>query len=207
MSNNAGNDVIRIICGLGNHGQQYERTRHNLGFNVIDHLAEQLDLCQANQADWYDYYTSNTDRGNVYLLKPTTYVNRSGLAVKAALTFWRAQPTELFVISDDFNLSLGSLRIRNSGRAGGHNGLASIIEELGIVDFPRMRIGIGPLPGTCVGNREKIHEFVLNQFHSEEIDIKDKMISRAVEALQLILKGNLDLAISRYNKVNPTPGQ
>jgi PTH1 family peptidyl-tRNA hydrolase len=164
-----------------------------------------LGLSCSNQAEWFDSFAVSADRGIVYLLKPATYANQSGLAVREALGVWNIDPAEFFVICDDFNLSLGALRIRKSGSSGGHKGLASIIEELGQIRFPRMRVGIGPLPVECKENWEKIPEYVLSRFQPNEIDIIENAVSHAVEALLLILKGNLDLAISRYNRINPTP--
>jgi PTH1 family peptidyl-tRNA hydrolase len=201
---NRGVTVVKIICGLGNHGSHYEHTRHNLGFDVIDRLVRQLDISGDGQASWFSFRVVSRD-GGVYLIKPATYVNRSGAAISEAMTMFDADPTELFVISDDFHLPLGALRIRKTGSSGGHNGLESIIEELGRIDFPRLRIGIGPLPAEAIADREKTSEFVLSRFEPHEMDIVEQMKSQAVEAVKLALNKGLDPAISTYNRVNPTP--
>jgi PTH1 family peptidyl-tRNA hydrolase len=196
--------VVKIICGLGNPGSRYEHTRHNLGFDVIDRLAERLDITGEGQAPQFDYRIASA-AGGVYLIKPATYVNRSGLAVSEALRMFRTDPAEFFVINDDFHLSLGTVRIRKEGSSGGHNGLESIIEEIDRTDFARMRLGIGPLPEWAVEDGEKVPDFVLGRFEPDEVEIVEKMKSHAVEALETILNESLDLAISKYNKVNPTP--
>jgi len=198
--------VARIICGLGNPGSRYEHTRHNLGFDIIDRLAERLDITGQGLTPQFEYRTV-AGADDTFLIKPATYVNRSGLAVFEALRLFKAEPAELFVINDDFHLTLGTVRIRKGGSSGGHNGLESIIEELGRTDFPRMRLGIGPLPEWAIADGAKIPDFVLGCFQPGEIEIVDKMISLAVEAIETILIENLDLAISRYNTVNPTPEQ
>lgn len=199
--------MVKIVCGLGNPGLQYGRTRHNLGLEIVDRLAERLDISGDGQAPRFNYRVASISGDRVYLLKPATFVNRSGLAVKDALSLFDADPTELFVISDDFHLLLGSLRIRKSGSSGGHNGLESIIQELDRSDFARMRAGIGPLPEWAVADGEKIPDFVLSKFEPNEEDIVKAMISLAVEAMETVLVESLDLAISRYNKINPTPEQ
>lgn len=198
--------VARIICGLGNPGLRYEQTRHNLGFDVIDRLVDRLDITGQGQAPRFDYHIASA-AGGVFLIKPATCVNRSGLAVSEALRVFKAEPAELFVINDDFNLTLGTVRIRKGGSSGGHNGLESIIEELDRTDFPRMRLGIGPLPDWAVVDGAKIPDFVLGSFQPGEIEIVEEMVSLAVEAIETILNESLDLAISRYNTVNPTPEQ
>jgi PTH1 family peptidyl-tRNA hydrolase len=198
---------MKMVCGLGNPGPEYERTRHNLGFTVVDRLARRLDAGVAGRAVWFAYRPALYAGRTVYLVRPHTYVNRSGLAVREALERFAAEPTELCVISDDFELPLGTVRIRTAGSSGGHRGLASIIETLGRDDFVRVRCGIGPLPDEVASHRDEIPNFVLSPFRPEEQEVVRQMISRVVEALVLIVHGDLDLAISRYSGPNPTPGQ
>jgi len=197
--------VVKIICGLGNPGRRYEQTRHNLGFDIVDRLAEKLAVRLQRRASWFDYGVAASGAGDVYLIKPGTDVNRSGLAVNEALQLFGVDPTELFVISDDFHLPLGTLRLRKSGTSGGHNGLESIIEHLGRRDFPRLRIGIGPLPDWAVVDGEKIPDFVLSRFEPAEVEMVEQIKSLAVEALEVSLNEGLEPAISRYNRNNPTP--
>jgi PTH1 family peptidyl-tRNA hydrolase len=198
--------VIKIVCGLGNIGAEYDRTRHNIGFDVIDDLVGRWALSQCHNADRFRFYRTHVNDDMIYLMQPLTYVNRSGVAVIEALRRFDAEPTELFVICDDFNLPLGSLRIRAYGSSGGHNGLHSIIEELDRNDFPRLRLGIGPLPDWAEADHDRLPEFVLGRFNPEEKTVVTDMLSLAVEATEVALKESLDLAISVYNKTNPTPG-
>jgi len=193
---------IKIVCGLGNPGERYEHTRHNLGYDVVDGLANEAGLPPAEEAGLFSYRAAKT----ACLIKPLTFVNRSGKAVRAALDGFDAGPDELFVINDDFHLPLGEIRIRKSGSSGGHNGLQSIIDEIGTIFFPRIRIGIGPLPEAAAGNAGLISEFVLSRFEPEEEKIVATAISRAVEAVGFVINGDIDLAISKYNSFDPTPG-
>ncbi|MCP4566151.1 MAG: aminoacyl-tRNA hydrolase [FCB group bacterium] len=198
-------EVIRIVCGLGNPGDEYFGTRHNLGFDIIDRLAERHKMIQAGSYRFFSFRAIDTASGMLYLIKSQTFMNRSGEAVVEALRLWNAKPDELFVISDDFNLALGSIRIRKTGSAGGHKGLASIIDSLGVSDFPRLRAGIGPLPFEGSADRDRITDFVLSPFLPEENEVVDELISRAVEAIGLVINNCFDLAISKYNSANPTP--
>ena len=197
--------MIKVICGLGNPGPRYMHTRHNLGFDIVEGLAARLVLGTETKTVRFSYRVVAADQGAVYIIKPRTYVNASGAAVAEAVDMFNAAPSELFVICDDFHLPLGALRIRKAGSSGGHNGLESILEHLGRDDFARMRCGIGPLPDWAIMDREKTPDFVLSRFRPEEQETVTGMISRAVEALISILDDSLDLAISRYNSVNPTP--
>jgi len=197
--------VIKVICGIGNPGERYRATRHNLGFAVIDRLAEQRPGAQQERCREFEYITVGTDYGPVCLIKPLTFVNRSGLAVGKALDMFGATPAELFVISDDYNLPLGRLRLRREGSAGGHNGLISILETMETTTFPRLRLGIGPLPDFAQSDRSRIPEFVLGRFTAGEIEIVDTMISRAVDAVEHIMNDRIDEAIRSANCANPTP--
>jgi PTH1 family peptidyl-tRNA hydrolase len=197
--------MIKIVCGLGNPGASYEHSRHNLGFDIVDRLAKQPGFAADTATPWFDYGTIPGAAGLVYVVRPTTYVNRSGVAVRRALDMFGAEPDELFVISDDFNLHLGTIRIRKSGSSGGHNGLQSIIDEIGRADFPRLRAGIGPLPAEYAEDPETVPEFVLSRFQPDEEETVAEILSRAVEAVALVIAGELDLAISKYNSHNPTP--
>jgi peptidyl-tRNA hydrolase, PTH1 family len=195
--------VIGIVLGLGNPGPQYDGTRHNLGFDIIDRLVRRLGLSWRDGGSLYDIAATGNDRFR--LVKPKTFVNRSGLAAVDMVRRFDITPPELFVISDDFHLPLGKLRIRSAGSAGGHKGLESIITELGADDFPRLRAGIGPLPADLAGDGARIREFVLSSFTADEKTIIEDMISRAVAAVETALKDGLDAAIHTYNNSNPTP--
>jgi|WetSurMetagenome_2_1015567.scaffolds.fasta_scaffold11681_9 peptidyl-tRNA hydrolase, PTH1 family len=187
---------------MGNPGRRYDETRHNLGFAILDRLAQRLGVRWRDGGSLYDI----ADADRVRLIKPKTFVNRSGLAAVDIMRRYEITPRELFVISDDFHLALGRLRLRPSGSAGGHRGLESIIAELGTVDFPRLRAGIGPLPEAAAGDSDRIREFVLTPFTADEKPIIEDMISRAAEAVEKSLSDGLDAAIALYNS-NPTPEQ
>lgn len=198
--------MVKIICGLGNHPAEYQHTRHNLGFDIIDRLAKMIGSARLGRAVWFEYLTIPAEGGDVHLIKPLTFVNRSGIAVAEAMALFGTEPSELFVITDDFNLPLGTLRIRKRGSAGGHHGLESIIAELGGGEFPRLRAGIGPLPEDASAGEQAVIDFVLGRFRAEEEDIVSRMISQAVEAMELVIADRLDAAIQLANSANPTPG-
>ncbi len=198
--------MVKIICGLGNHPAEYQHTRHNLGFDIIDRLATKMVPARPGRAVWFEYVTTTIGFEEIHLIKPLTFVNRSGMAVAEAMRLFGAEPSELFVITDDFNLPLGTLRIRQSGSAGGHHGLESIIAELGNGAFPRLRAGIGPLPDGPQAGEQGVIDFVLGRFRPEEKEIVSRMISQAVEAMELVMAGRLDVAIQLANSANPTPG-
>lgn len=197
--------MVKVICGLGNPGSQYQFTRHNLGFEVIDRLIARLDTGSLQGEDHFDFWIFKGDEQDLYLVRPTTFMNRCGTAVAKALEMFEAGPGELFVISDDFNLPLGKIRLRRRGSAGGHKGLQSIIERLDTEEFPRLRIGTGPLPDNYRDDPDIITEFVLQRFPAGEEETVEDMISRAVEAALTVLNNNLDLAINIYNSANPAP--
>ena len=197
--------MIKIVCGLGNPGTPYRHTRHNLGFDVIDHLRSRLIVEEAGGEAGYEFVTGLIGSERVHLMKPLAYVNRSGLAVDQALQRFKAEITELFVICDDFNLPLGKIRIRPSGSSGGHHGLASIIAATDRRDFPRLRAGIGPLPEEAVADRTLIPRFVLGQFPAAAAEIAEKMVSLAAAAVVEVITGGLERAIRTYSSANPTP--
>ena len=160
---------------------------------------------QAGSDARYEFVTGLIGSARVHLMKPLTYVNRSGLVVDDALRRFEAEITELFVICDDFNLPLGKIRIRPAGSSGGHHGLASIIAATERRDFPRLRVGIGPLPDEAVADRTLIPRFVLGQFPAAETEIAEKMVSLAAAAVVEIITGGLKRAIRTYSSANPTP--
>ena len=193
---------VKAIVGLGNPGRDLERTRHNLGFEVVDFLKGKSEFTAGSgkffRCDTEISSPSLPDRGaalNVVLLKPTTYMNRSGIAVERIVEEMGLEPREILVIADDFNLPLGRLRLRQSGSDGGHNGLASIVYHLGTEDFPRIRMGIGPIP-------EKVpaEEFVLERFTVSETEIVEGMIARAAGAVTTWMSEGFEQAASVYNQ-------
>jgi PTH1 family peptidyl-tRNA hydrolase len=183
---------IKAIVGLGNPGRDLAATRHNLGFEVVDFLAGEARFV-AGKGSFYRCDTQISS-GDIVLLKPTTYMNRSGVAVAEFAELEGLRPEGLLVIADDFNLPLGRIRLRLSGSDGGHKGLASIIFHLASEDFPRIRMGIGPVPEGIPAE-----EFVLEPFAKSELDIAREMITRTAEAATMWLVEGYERAAAQFN--------
>ncbi len=189
--------MISLVLGLGNVGRKYIATRHNLGFEVVDRVCDALKAEAQPSTDEYNSAVARLGERRIILGWPKTFVNLSGVAAKQLLFSNGLSPAEMLVVVDDFNLPLGTLRFRASGTDGGHNGLSSLIEVLGTKDFPRLRLGIGPIPkGADVVN------FVLGQFDPGERERVDPMVGRAAAAVLFVMMNRFDEAMSRYN-VNP----
>ena len=185
---------MKLVVGLGNPGRKYQGTRHNLGFEVVDELARrwQIDMGRERFSGMCGDGLIGEQR--VLLLKPLTFMNRSGRAVREALTFHKLDVADLLVIVDDRALPLGRLRIRGRGSAGGHNGLADIVRHLGGEAFARLRIGIDWASGAAtVGH-------VLGSFSAQEQPIVDEAIILAAEAVECWAQRGLDDAMNRYNR-------
>lgn len=184
-----------LIVGLGNPGKDYNRTRHNCGFRAIDLLAEHLN-CKIDKSKFQGLYGQATVAGKkVYLLKPQTYMNLSGRSVLQLSAYFNIPPQRIIVLFDDISLDIGRLRIRSDGSAGGHNGIKSIIAELGSADFPRVKIGVGAKPHA----EQDLADWVLSTFSaSEEKTIQPALKNAADAALMIIDKGTGEAA-NRYN--------
>lgn len=182
---------IHLVAGLGNPGSEYEQTRHNIGFMVVDRLAAESGSTWEKSAKWSALYAR---QGELILLKPMTYMNRSGEAIRATLDFYKIQPSEMLVVLDDLALPLGLVRLRASGGAGGHNGLESIIVQFGTEAIPRLRVGIGAAPN------EGATDYVLGQFLEEEKPLVRSTIDRAVEAVKCAIDKGLVSAMNTFNK-------
>lgn len=186
--------MMKLIVGLGNPGGKYEQTRHNVGFRAIEELARR----------WRIAVTRNRFSGlvgdgpirdrKVLLLEPMTYMNLSGRSVREAMTFHKLALADLLVILDDMALPLGRLRLRPGGSAGGHNGLANVIEQLGGDDFARLRIGIEAVQGS------RMVDHVLGSFTPEERGRIDQAIARAADAAECWLAEGIDGAMNKYNR-------
>lgn len=186
---------MKVIVGLGNPGPQYRWTRHNLGFLVLDALAASLGsefLKEKHQGLLAEASTAGT---RLLLIKPMTFMNRSGDCVAPASHNKVDSPADILVITDDVNLPLGKLRIRTGGSAGGHNGLKSLIERLGSQDFPRLRLGVGDQRANG-----DLADHVLAKFHPEEKDTVDEMITRAVDATLTWAQHGAERAMNEYNQ-------
>ncbi|MFI5201789.1 MAG: aminoacyl-tRNA hydrolase [Candidatus Kapaibacterium sp.] len=188
-----------LFAGLGNIGREYEGTRHNIGFEVVDNVERSLERSTGWRAGKGEYYFSKGFRGSeeILLIKPTTYMNLSGRAVRDALQFYKVPMEQLIVISDDIALPLGTLRLRLGGSDGGHNGLSSIIYELGTEDFARLRCGIG-----AEFHRGEQVRYVLSKFKPDEIKTAEEMIDRAAQAVFEIASMGIQKAM---NVVNANP--
>jgi PTH1 family peptidyl-tRNA hydrolase len=183
---------VKLIVGLGNPGPDYARTRHNVGFRVVDLLGQRFGV-DLGSRKFAGYFGKGTIRGeSVALLKPLTFMNRSGQAVLEARQFYRLENADLLVISDDVALELGRLRIRKAGSAGGHNGLSDIIARLGADDFPRLRMGIGRPPGNQVS-------YVLGPFAPDEEPVVEQMVARAADAAECWAVEGADAAMNKFN--------
>jgi PTH1 family peptidyl-tRNA hydrolase len=185
---------MKLIVGLGNPGGEYEFTRHNLGFLLVDLLAERARCRVARPEDQALVGRGRLAGLEVALAKPQTYMNLSGDSVKALASRYEARPEEIVVGVDDVALPFGRIRVRRGGSAGGHNGLKSIIARLGTQEFPRVRMGIAP--DHPVGDMAR---FVLQPFPRAAREDVDKMLWTAADAVETILVEGVDAAMQRYN--------
>jgi PTH1 family peptidyl-tRNA hydrolase len=184
---------IRLIVGLGNPGQEYNGTRHNVGFEVVDRLATQWNLTWQHSKSWHALWAKGE---KAILVKPTSYMNHSGEPLQSVAHFYKIAPAEMLVVLDEMALPLGRLRLRPDGGTAGHNGLESIIVQFGTEEIPRLRIGIGaPPPEAAV-------DYVLGRFFEEERPAVDKTIDRAVDAVKWAIDNGLLSAMNQFNK-NP----
>lgn len=187
-----------IIAGLGNPTRQYENTRHNVGFEVIDQLADQMQISVTERKFHALCGSGYLEGQKVLLLKPQTYMNLSGESIAAAVQFYKCDPEEeLIVICDDINLDVGRLRVRKKGSAGGHNGLKNIIAHLHTEGFSRIRIGVGKKPEGW-----DLVDFVLGHFPGEETEQIAKAQLEAASAAAVMVSEGADAAMNRFNNKN-----
>lgn len=181
-----------MVVGLGNPGREYNGTRHNVGFDVLDRLAEREGVTFKSERQWKAHVAKLP--GGVMLVKPVTYMNLSGRAVLAAAGFYKIAAGEILVVHDEAALPLGQLRFRLTGGAGGHNGLKSLILDLGSREFPRLKIGIGGVPG------DRMTGHVLGRFREEEHEEVEKALARAVEAVHVALTEGVGTGANTFNQ-------
>lgn len=188
--------IPELIVGLGNPEPRYNKTRHNIGFDAVDALAEAWQISLKENRRFQGWFAEGvTPYGNkIRLLKPLTYMNRSGQAVRAVIDWYKIESRSLLVIYDDMDLPVGKLRMRLSGSAGGHNGMKSIISHLGSQDFPRLRIGIGKSDG-----KKATVSHVLGKFAPQEAKAITEVLYTSVKAIELSLKEGVEKSMSRYN--------
>lgn len=185
-----------IIAGLGNPKREYDNTRHNIGFALIDALAGKYHISVLNSQCKALIGKGIIEGQKVILAKPLTYMNLSGESIRPLADYYKIDPTaELIVVSDDVSLPPGQIRIRKKGSAGGHNGLKSVIGQLGSEEFYRIRIGVGEKPGGY-----DLADYVLGHFSKEEQILMKEGIEKAVSAAGLILKGEIDRAMNEFNR-------
>jgi PTH1 family peptidyl-tRNA hydrolase len=184
---------MRIIVGLGNPGREYAGTRHNIGFMVVDEIARRY-----GPATWKKRFRSEigevfVDGQKIVLVKPQTYMNLSGIAVREAISWFHVDREDTMIVMDDLDTPFGSLRLREKGSAGGHNGLASIIQQLGSTEIPRLKIGIGRGRSTAAAH-------VLSRFSPEQERELPDLITRSADALEIWIKDGITTAMNHSNR-------
>lgn len=184
-----------LIVGLGNPGEQYENTRHNVGWRALDELAELANVPVQKLKHKALTNTCTVGGAKVLLMKPITFMNLSGEAVGEAARFYKLPPERVLILSDDVSLPVGRLRIRKSGSAGGHNGLKSIIQHLGADTFPRVKIGVGGKPHPDYD----MADWVLGKFSPEDKKTIDEMVQKAAKAAAYYIEEGPDKAMGRFN--------
>lgn len=185
-----------IIVGLGNPDRQYQNTRHNIGFDVIDVIADKNNITVKERKHKALIGKGFVSGQKAVLVKPQTYMNLSGESVREVIDFYKAdEKSELIVISDDISLDVGQIRIRKKGSAGGHNGLKNIILHLGHDEFQRIKMGVGQKP-----EGYDLVDYVLGHFPKEEREIMDESAKRAADAVEVMMAEGADAAMNLYNK-------
>jgi len=189
---------LKIVVGLGNPGLQYEFSRHNIGFRIIDNLALDIGIEFKKVKSYYSLISrGKINNHQIMLAKPQTFMNLSGRAVSKVVFYYKISFSDLLIVYDDLNLELGQIRIRKRGSAGGHKGMESIIQYLGSEDIPRLRIGIGK---PSINSNFDCVSYVLSGFEVEEREKVKEIIKLSTEAVKFIIKNSFTEAMRRYNK-------
>ncbi len=188
-----------LIVGLGNPGKEYERTRHNAGYRALDLLADKLG-CKVDKLKFQGFYGQvNYSGRKLFLLKPRTFMNLSGRSVVQLSAYFQIPPQRIIVLFDDISLEPGRLRVRSDGSAGGHNGIKSIISEIGCQEFPRVKIGVGAKPHP----EQDLADWVLSSFSASEEKALTSALERAADAALCIIDKGVPEAANRYNGSQP----
>lgn len=191
---------MKLIVGLGNPGPEYQKTRHNAGFMAVDKLAQRHAMTDSGGGVRHKFHAGVFDGRiggeKVLLMQPTTYMNRSGLAVGEAAAFYKLEPREILVLVDEVALDVGQIRLRATGSPGGHNGLKDLERALGTRDYPRLRIGIGPR------TRAPQVDFVLGRFTDDQLAELDHALIRTCDCVEAWLADGIDLAMTKFNGSN-----
>ena len=190
---------IRLIVGLGNPGPEYEQTRHNAGFWLVDNLANTLPHCHLQRESRFNALAAKTRLGGqeVWLLEPQTFMNLSGRAVGALARFFKIAPEEILVAHDELDLPPGVAKIKKAGSSGGHNGLKDIAAALGTQDFWRLRIGVGHPREQ--GLKSPVIDYVLHRPRKEEQALIDESIARSMDVIPLLCEGSFDIAMKQLH--------
>jgi PTH1 family peptidyl-tRNA hydrolase len=200
---------MKLIVGLGNPGEKYEKTRHNLGFMIVDRFLK--DFESAKNTTWenstkfksdiaqIDWQPKHSKIEKVILIEPKTFMNNSGLAVKLIADFYKITPENIWIINDDIDLPLGSMKIRFGGASAGHHGIESVIEQLGTDKFWRFRMGVGEKRELNDSRVKNVDDFVLGIFSGAEKGKLKDLIKRGADAIEMSLEENLEAAMNRFN--------
>ncbi|HUS58500.1 MAG TPA: aminoacyl-tRNA hydrolase [Planctomycetota bacterium] len=186
---------MKIIVGIGNPGRQYAGTRHNAGYRVIENLAQKLSASAGRERFESIFQEAMIGGEKVILMRPLTYMNLSGMAVRRAVDWYDCPVQDVLLVCDDLNLPVAAIRVRASGRSGGHNGLQSVIDHLGATDFPRLRIGIGSPPPHVEGA-----DYVLSRPPGEENALLEVAFAEAADAAILWVKRGIAECMNEYNR-------
>ena len=186
--------ALRLVVGLGNPGPEYERTRHNVGFRLVDRMVGEAD------SSWENFRGLGVvaKRGGLWFAKPMTFMNESGQFARAFADYYKFGPKDVLAVYDELALPLGKLRLRVKGSAGGQKGMLSIIKHFGTEEVPRLRIGIGPQP-----ERMDSSDFVLGRFKSSEEEALGAVLDRAAEAIAVAAESGVEIAMTRFNPDTP----
>ena len=185
---------MKIVVGLGNPGNKYKQTRHNVGFDVLHCIGQRYAIGRPKAKFDAEVAETNIKNEKIVLLSPLTYMNLSGQSVRAAVDFYKIDLADLLIVCDDINLDVGRIRLRPSGSAGGQNGLKDVIQRLGTDQIPRLRIGVGRVPP-----RWDAADFVLGKFSSDDRAMIDRSIQRASDAVEEWIESGIQSAMNRFN--------
>lgn len=188
---------IKFVVGLGNPGEKYSNTRHNFGFKAVDEIVESEKLSWKNWNDMASITLYRRNNNNILIAKPMTFMNNSGFPVSALLKYYKIVPEEMLVLYDDYTIPMGEYKFRATGSSGGHNGISSIIEQTGTNIFPRMKLGMGPLPEYA-----KIVDFVLTNFNSQDKEKINVVLNQIKDIVDTIIDLGFDKAISKIANNN-----
>lgn len=185
---------MKLVVGLGNKGREYENTRHNMGFMLVDRYLQYKNITDKFKEKFNAMYIETTiNNEKVIFIKPMTYMNNSGIAVRAFVDFYKLNSEDILVISDDLDLDLGKFRLRRNGSSGGHNGLKSIISHIGTDNFKRLRIGIS-------NDKDDVINYVLSKFSKKELNEIDTMFDTLVDVLDDYFVMDFTSLMSKYNR-------